>query len=311
VFGLIKALVQLNWAILKGLFLAGLHGILTVSRAVWNAIAAVVRAVWGVIRAVVVREVNGVKKTVSAVWHAIQAVSRAVWNAIMAVIRAVWSRIGGTVTGAANRVKSVVTGAWHAVELVTKAVWNAVVGVIRAAVGRIAQVAGSIKDHVVGALKGAGSWLFNAGKEIIQGLINGITSMINAVTAKIHELTSIIKDHLPGSPVKRGPLMVLNRGHAGQEIVGMLIDGIADMARPLADAMSGVTLNAVPLAASHNSAPVLQTIKVVGGGGGSASRLVKGTLDLSPSGRAFISGVASDVVDDHTTYLGNLGRMSG
>ena len=58
-------------------------------------------------------------------------------------------------------------------------------------------------------------------------MIQGITSKIDQVTEKIKELTKKISDALPGSPVKTGPLTVLNNGYAGGQIVKMLADGMS------------------------------------------------------------------------------------
>jgi hypothetical protein len=97
-----------------------------------------------------------------------------------------------------------------------------------------------IKSDVMGALAGAGTWLINAGRQIIQGLINGIQEKIGAVTAKLRELTSLI-------PASKGPPKkdeVLLREN-GQLIMEGLISGIASRVGLLQAELGDIT-NAVP-----------------------------------------------------------------
>lgn len=307
-FALIVAIVRLGWTIIKGLFLLNLRLLRAVFGAAWHAMAAVVRAVWGVIRAVVTAGVNVARSVVTAAWNALKAVTSAVWNAISAVISAVWGRIGGTVTGAVDRVKSAISAAWDAVRDTTSRIWDAVVSLIKTAVGNIGDTVGDIKDTVVGALSGAANWLYDAGKAIIQGLLDGITSMIGAVTDKISSVTGTIADYLPGSPVEEGPLRKLNRGHAGKEIVSMLIDGISSMTDPLAATLNSSLAAPVLTPVASFAAPVPAAGASVSHGS-RGMRLLSGTLRIDRSGRAFIRGVADEAVDDDHDFQGTVRSM--
>jgi hypothetical protein len=54
---------------------------------------------------------------------------------------------------------------------------------------------GTVKTNVVNFFKGAGSWLLDAGKNIITGIIGGITSMGGWFMSQVSKFVS---DHLPG-----------------------------------------------------------------------------------------------------------------
>lgn len=84
----------------------------------------------------------------------------------------------------------------------------------------------SIPGKIKGVFADAGNWLYDAGRRIIQGAINGIMSMIDAVKRAANNVLRGIRDALPGSPVKEGPLRVLNNGYAGRQIARMLADGL-------------------------------------------------------------------------------------
>jgi phage-related protein len=85
---------------------------------------------------------------------------------------------------------------------------------------------GSIPGRVLSAIGNLGSLLYNAGQNIIQGLINGISSMIGAVASKISSVASTIRSYLPFSPAKVGPLRDDPPDVAGATIGAMLARGI-------------------------------------------------------------------------------------
>ena len=49
-----------------------------------------------------------------------------------------------------------------------------------------------MKNKITGVFSSAGSWLLNAGKNIIKGFLNGITSMFSSVKNKLSSLTSYL-----------------------------------------------------------------------------------------------------------------------
>jgi hypothetical protein len=81
-------------------------------------------------------------------------------------------------------------------------------------------------EAIKGMFSGAGSWLYNAGVQIVQGLINGIKSMIDAAVGALSGLLNKLKGLLPGSPIKYGPLKSWNRGGAGKRLADLLVQGL-------------------------------------------------------------------------------------
>jgi TP901 family phage tail tape measure protein len=266
VWDLIVAVVKLYLAILFGVINTITGAIVTAAKAiwnglvsflttVWNGIVATAKAIWGAlskaastawtaIKTAVMYVVNLLKAGLTTAWSAIKTAAAAVWTgiktaaalawkgiqtAIIAPVKAVW----GLISGPLKTLGSNIAAAWNAIKTAAGKAWDAVSKVVTDKVAAIANIAGKIKDKVVGALKGAGSWLYDAGKKIVTGLIDGITSMIDKLTGTINNLTGKISKFFPGSPVKEGPLKVLNRGYAGGQITKMLASGVDDGSRPL------------------------------------------------------------------------------
>lgn len=101
-----------------------------------------------------------------------------------------------------------------------------------------------IPGRVADALGNLGSLLFDKGRELIQGLIDGIRSMIGSVGSAAGDLAGKIAGFLPGSPVKEGPLKSWNGGGAGIRLMRMLGDGIEaggpEVAKKMGDALDKV-----------------------------------------------------------------------
>lgn len=99
-----------------------------------------------------------------------------------------------------------------------------------------------LPGRTVSALGDMGSLLLNAGKAVIQGLINGITSMVSSVTSTVSSVVDDIKSFLPFSPAKRGPLSGSGSPeNSGKSIARLLASGIASGAPDVQAAMQRLT----------------------------------------------------------------------
>lgn len=144
---------------------------------------------------------------------------RGIVNAVGAALGSAIGWLGRGVGAVVNFGASVIRGASQVDEFA---------GRVRDKVGDAIGFISDIPDRAASALGNLGSTLYNAGAELIQGLIDGIQSKIDNVTGAMGSLASTIRGFLPGSPVKTGPLRSWNRGGAGRRLVGLLVDGLDD-----------------------------------------------------------------------------------
>ena len=103
----------------------------------------------------------------------------------------------------------------------------------------------SIPTSILRIASGWGSLLFEAGKNIIQGLINGIKERASGIGNVISGVVSKIVSFFPHSPAKEGPMS--GQGdpyYSGQAIVGRLSAGIASM-DPLAGSVTADVMNSI------------------------------------------------------------------
>ena len=88
---------------------------------------------------------------------------------------------------------------------------------------------GEIKTIALDFLNNAGTWLINAGKNIVMGLIQGILSMFPSLGRAASSMAEIISAVVPHSPAKKGPLSGQGSPYkAGQTISRMLAAGMLD-----------------------------------------------------------------------------------
>lgn len=165
-------------------------------------------------------------------------VASAVGNAMTSVNNVI-AGVVSKVTGIFSGLVSSVSGAWSnitgAISRAVDSVKNAISNGFNAAVDFVRGIPGKI----LGALGDFGSLLFNAGKSIIQGLVNGIKSAVGAVKNAVGDVLSAARNLLPFSPAKEGPFS--GKGwtlYSGRSISEALAQGIRQRGGLAVDAMS-------------------------------------------------------------------------
>ena len=73
-------------------------------------------------------------------------------------------------------------------------------------VGEVIGFIGGLPGQIAGFFANAGSWLYNSGRALIQGFIDGIKGMIGAVGDAVGGVIEWARGFFPNSPAKRGPL---------------------------------------------------------------------------------------------------------
>lgn len=260
-----------------------------VAETVWNAIktaaqaaASVVTAVWNVAKTTLTATWNAIKTAASAIWNAIKVIATSVWNAIKVAITTPMTGAWAAVKLVWDTAKSGLTLVWNAIKSVATASWNAIkdstVGPVRTAaewVGdrfdrlrdKLAGVWGSIRDSasrtwgrikeaVTGPIdaaweriKGLASDFYEAGKNLIQSLIDGITGAATSLYNRAREIAQNVRDILPFSEPRdpRSPLR--NLESAGEAIFANIAAGFPGGAAVLDNALraelSGLSL-AIP-----------------------------------------------------------------
>ena len=245
------AMGPVGWVIaavvaLVALIIANWDTVKRVTAAAWGWVAAKSQAVWAAITGAISTAVNVVKAVVRTGFALVKAYVTTYVNLWRAVISAAWRGIMAVVSGAVNAVKAYVRG-WAAIVGWIKGYWDRAVGAVRTAVSTLLGVVRGIPGRIKSSLGHLGSLLYDSGKSIIQGLIDGIRNMAGNVYGAVKDVLAKARNLLPFSPAKEGPFS--GKGwtlYSGRSIGQALAAGLAGTTGEVRKAALGAAQAAVP-----------------------------------------------------------------
>lgn len=201
----IKTVVGFIWGHIKTVF----NAVKAFWSAIWNAIKSVASTVWNGIKSVVTGAVNAVKAVVERVIRGLRATWESIWGVIGGTVKTIWGGIKSVTSGAINAVKSTVGNVMNGI----KSAWNTAWTALKT---RVSDTWDSVKnfvqrgiDGVKNAFNGAKNWLTSAGRDVINGLVNGIKEKIQAVKDVVSNIGNSIKDGISGILGIRSPSRVM------------------------------------------------------------------------------------------------------
>lgn len=243
VWELIKSIVNLGIASVQFVISWAVEGIKNTWNVLWDAVSNKVKEIWYQITTLLSLAWSTIIALFHSVWDPIKAWFSGLWNAIVAYVSFKWAELKALATTVFNGIKQYISDKWNQIKGEALAAWNTVLNYIREPMEKARQTVVDKITAIKNFFSGAKSWLIHAGEDIINGLLDGITKTAHKITDKINEITKSIKDHLPGSPVKKGPLKVLNNGYAGKQITRMIANGMTADTSIVRNAISQVTAN--------------------------------------------------------------------
>ncbi|MED1079443.1 hypothetical protein P4T86_04850 [Bacillus licheniformis] len=218
------------------------NGIKTVVSSLVKGLVSAVQNQWNTTKKVTTTIFNGVKSFLSSIWSGIKNtvvnLVKGLWNAV----KTTWNTFKTVTTTIFNAVKSVLTTVWNAAKSVVinaaKNIWSSVRNNFNNMKNVVSTVMKNVKtsiqnlwNNAVKFLKGID--LKQIGKNIIQGLINGIGSMANAVWRKVGDIADGVKKKITGLLNIHSPSRWM-RDHVGKMIPAGVAVGI-DKARGLVE----------------------------------------------------------------------------
>jgi len=184
VAGAIAPLITQLAAVLIPIIMALMPVVVTVFSVVADVIKNAMQIVQGIIQ-VVTGIISG---DWDKVWTGIANIFSGIWNTIVALVKGALQIVGQVVISGLGLALAFVTSTLGSIGRFFSDTWanitRGVGGFIDGFIGFFRDLPGKIQ----GALSGAATWLLGIGKNIIQGLINGITGMAGTVARAILNL---------------------------------------------------------------------------------------------------------------------------
>jgi phage-related protein len=163
-------------------------------------IRTIIASVWGVIKSVIMLAINTIQNVLTIVLAIIAGDWRAAWEGMKRLVSEIWDGIKGIVTNVLNGLKAglsigldalrdIASAAWDKLKELTHRAWDGLKEVISNTIEDIKAAVSTIKDKILSALSRAKDWLVETGRDLVQGLIDGIKSMAQRV---IDTITGIV-----------------------------------------------------------------------------------------------------------------------
>ena len=177
--------------------------------------------------------IQGIVKVVTGLIHGDWG---QVWDGIKQIFGAVWDQIKNILSTAMGLIREVLSIGWELVKGIFTGAWDAIKTGVTEGVGSVVEWLAGLPGKILGALGDLASLLLNIGKDIINGLWNGmkkawdnVTSWVGGLAGKIARL--------------KGPLDYDRRllTPAGAAIMQGLMAGLASEESRLVDQLAGIT----------------------------------------------------------------------
>lgn len=200
------------WNSIKNLFTIATGAMVSVGKIIWNGFKTELINLW-----------NFIKASASLIWNSIKAFFVATWNAIKTTAANTWEAIKQTMINTWNSIKqnfwSIVSGIVQSAENA----WTNLKNGVSNTVDRVWNIFDSLRNIN----------LFEIGRNIIQGLIDGITEKANAVVQKVQSIAGSIKKSITNALDIHSPSRWM-RDMVGKNIVQGIIVGL-DKEQPQLD----------------------------------------------------------------------------
>ncbi|MFD2705454.1 phage tail protein [Salibacterium lacus] len=252
----------------------------TIIKTVMKAIKTTIKTIWKAIKTVFTTTVNAIKTFIQNSWKRLKNITSTVFNAIKNTIKTIWNGIKTAFTTTVNAIKNALTAAWNTIKNTTQTVfntvkttiqsiWNSIKSWFSSALSGIASTVSSkmteAKNSIQNIWNQAKSFLSSInltqiGRDIIQGLLNGISEMASQVWNKAKEIADGIKDRIQGALNINSPSKVT--AELGRFTGEGLVVGMEAMQKKIRQASDRMAQAATP------SMPSVATPDMNGGAGG-------------------------------------------
>lgn len=167
-----------------------------------EAIMQAANVVWGLIQDKIMTVVNFLAPFLKIAWEGIKNTISVVWSAISSVIQIALDLIKGIIMVAVNAINGNWSAVWTTIKDTTISIWSTIKGFISDAIN-------AVKDIIITVIGSLPEKMIEFGKNIIQGLIDGITSMAGAVMEKARAIADSIKNTIQGALGIHSPSRVM------------------------------------------------------------------------------------------------------
>ena len=184
--------------------------------AIWSAIRTYVSSAWDNIRSTVSSVIDDIRARIEnalsvirsiwdVTWSNIRTYVSSTWDNIRSTVSSVIDNIRSTISNALNAIRSAWSSAWDSARNTVVETWNRIRSAVIDGVNNVLAIARALPGQIVSSLGNLGGLLWNSGRSIIQGLIDGLWSKFGDLWNTAVDILNRIRSLFPFSPAKVGP----------------------------------------------------------------------------------------------------------
>lgn len=247
VWNAIQTVIQTVMPIIQSIIETAMNILAPFIEATWNNICTVVTTVWELIKIAIqtaMDVISGIVKAVmqvingdwSGAWETIKGVGEAIWKGLSAAGKAIFDGFAQILSNIWNTIKSVASSAWEGLKSTVLGLIDGLVQGAQRAWESMKQGVRDLVDKVTSIFDGIKNIdLWEAGKAILDGFLNGLKSAWSAVTDFVGGIASWIRDHK--GPIEYDRKLLIPAGNA---IMQGLNRGLQDRFKDVKKSVGGM-----------------------------------------------------------------------
>lgn len=241
----------------------------------------------------------------ASVWNTLSGLARNAWNAVSGAVSGVVNSIVGTLRNVWQAAINDLSAKWNTLRNFAQTAWNNVAGVFSGAWGRISGILSGLWSNIAKSFSDVAGRAIAWGKNIIQGIIDGINAMIGSLKNAAANAASAVAGFLGfHSPAKEGPGRDLDKWP--RNMIRAYAEGIEASIPTLQHSLN---LAVQPIASSlggFSSSPVSPGVAAIPA---SLANTIQPTITVQPApvmldGRSLAQGILPYIVDAIRVYTG-------
>lgn len=247
VWNAIQTVIQTVMPIIQSIIETAMNILGPFIEATWNNICTVVKTVWELIKIAIqtaMDVIGGIIKAVMAIingdwdtaWNAIKGVGEAIWKGLSAAGKAIFDGFAQILSNIWSAIKTVASNAWEGLKSTVLGLIDGLVQGAKNAWESMKQGVRDLVDKVTSIFDGIKNIdLWEAGKAILDGFLNGLKSAWNAVTDFVGGIAGWIRDHK--GPIEYDRKLLIPAGNA---IMQGLNSGLQDRFKDVKKSVGGM-----------------------------------------------------------------------
>lgn len=247
VWNAIQTVIQTVMPIIQSVIETAMNILGPLIEGTWNNICTVVTTVWELIKIAIqtaMDVISGIVKAVMAIingdwstaWEAIKGVGEAIWNGLSAAGQAIFDGFAQILSNIWETIKSVASNAWEALKSTVLGLIDGLVQGAQRAWDDMKQAVSDLVSNVTSIFDSIRNIdLWEAGKAILDGFLNGLKSAWGAVTDFVGGIAGWIADHK--GPIEYDRKLLIPAGNA---IMQGLDRGLQDRFKDVKKSVSGM-----------------------------------------------------------------------